>query len=47
MFLVPYLFLVAEFGRAVQIATGHVLDPHVVHTVFQIFDKDGKLNNLQ
>ncbi|XP_022086736.1 calcium uptake protein 3, mitochondrial-like isoform X3 [Acanthaster planci] len=31
----------AEFGRAVQVATGHILDPHVVHTVFQIFDKDG------
>ncbi|XP_071786352.1 calcium uptake protein 3, mitochondrial-like isoform X3 [Asterias amurensis] len=30
-----------EFGRAVQIATGHFLDPHVVHTVFQIFDMDG------
>ncbi|XP_071485743.1 calcium uptake protein 3, mitochondrial-like [Diadema antillarum] len=31
----------AEFCRAVHVTTGHNLDEHVVHTVFQIFDKDG------
>ncbi|XP_033115627.1 calcium uptake protein 3, mitochondrial-like isoform X2 [Anneissia japonica] len=31
----------AEFERAVQVTTGHQLAPHLVDTVFQIFDKDG------
>lgn len=30
-----------EFQRAVHISTGQTLDPYVVHTVFQLFDKDG------
>lgn len=30
-----------EFHRAVKICTGHSLDPHLVDTVFQIFDSDG------
>lgn len=30
-----------EFQRAVCISTGQTLDPYVVHTVFQLFDKDG------
>lgn len=30
-----------EFSRAVTICTGRRLSPHVVHTVFQIFDNDG------
>ncbi|XP_070553390.1 calcium uptake protein 3, mitochondrial-like isoform X3 [Ptychodera flava] len=30
-----------EFKRAVKISTGHDIAPHVVNTVFQIFDKDG------
>ncbi|XP_064473701.1 calcium uptake protein 3, mitochondrial-like isoform X2 [Ornithodoros turicata] len=30
-----------EFHRAVTICTGHVLDKHLVNTVFQIFDSDG------
>lgn len=30
-----------EFQRAVRISTGQTLDPYVVHTVFQLFDKDG------
>ncbi|XP_041483457.1 calcium uptake protein 3, mitochondrial-like isoform X4 [Lytechinus variegatus] len=31
----------AEFCRAVNVTTGQNLDGHIVHTVFQIFDKDG------
>ncbi|XP_006821524.1 calcium uptake protein 3, mitochondrial-like [Saccoglossus kowalevskii] len=31
----------SEFQRAVKISTGHDIAPHVVNTVFQIFDKDG------
>ncbi|EDO37981.1 predicted protein [Nematostella vectensis] len=31
-----------EFQRAVRISTGHAIDPYVVHTVFQLFDNDGK-----
>ncbi|CAD5114177.1 DgyrCDS3318 [Dimorphilus gyrociliatus] len=31
----------SEFRRAVKISTGHELDFHVVHTVFQLFDVDG------
>ena len=31
-----------EFQRAVRISTGQTLDPYVVHTVFQLFDKDGE-----
>ncbi|XP_078496018.1 calcium uptake protein 3, mitochondrial isoform X9 [Ciona intestinalis] len=30
-----------EFMRAVQVSTGHKLSEHLVHTLFQIFDKDG------
>jgi len=30
-----------EFSRAVAICTGRKLSPHLVHTVFQIFDNDG------
>lgn len=30
-----------EFSRAVAVCTGKRLDPHVVRTVFQIFDEDG------
>lgn len=30
-----------EFSRAVHICTGKKLSPHMVHTVFQIFDDDG------
>eukprot|EP00106_Octopus_bimaculoides_P007088 XP_014774530.1 PREDICTED: calcium uptake protein 3, mitochondrial-like [Octopus bimaculoides] len=30
-----------EFQRAVKICTGFTLGPHVVNTVFQIFDADG------
>jgi len=30
-----------EFARAVTICTGRKLSPHLVHTVFQIFDNDG------
>lgn len=30
-----------EFQRAVHISTGQKLHPYVVHTVFQLFDKDG------
>ncbi|KAL9972112.1 hypothetical protein ACROYT_G018361 [Oculina patagonica] len=30
-----------EFQRAVYISTGQALDPYVVHTVFELFDKDG------
>lgn len=34
-------FFIAEFARAVKVSTGQTLDPHVVNTVFQIFDADG------
>lgn len=30
-----------EFQRAVRISTGQTLDSYVVHTVFELFDKDG------
>lgn len=30
-----------EFHRAVKICTGTSLSPHLVHTVFSIFDEDG------
>lgn len=30
-----------EFRRAVKICTGTNLSPHLVHTVFAIFDEDG------
>ncbi|XP_020619952.1 calcium uptake protein 3, mitochondrial-like [Orbicella faveolata] len=30
-----------EFQRAVYISTGQMLDSYVVHTVFELFDKDG------
>jgi len=35
-----------EFARAVKVSTGCALDPHVVATVFQIFDvnNDGRLS---
>ncbi|RMX39261.1 hypothetical protein pdam_00018993 [Pocillopora damicornis] len=45
MLNVFYLWLLLhsaeEFQRAVRISTGQTLDPYVVHTVFQLFDKDG------
>ena len=34
-------FSVEEFQRAVKICTGTHLGPHIVNTVFQIFDADG------
>lgn len=37
-----YFFLSEEFKRAVLVTTGHQLADHLVHTVFQIFDTDGK-----
>ena len=40
-YLTLFLFT-EEFQRAVRISTGHTLDPYVVHTVFQLFDKDGE-----
>ncbi|KAL8576404.1 hypothetical protein ACOMHN_048971 [Nucella lapillus] len=30
-----------DFQRAVKVCTGFTLGPHIVHTVFQIFDSDG------
>ncbi|KAJ8298204.1 hypothetical protein KUTeg_024735 [Tegillarca granosa] len=30
-----------QFQRAVKVCTGNVLSPHLVNTVFQIFDEDG------
>ena len=39
-------FFADEFQRAVYISTGQMLHPYVVHTVFQLFDKDGKLLNI-
>ena len=33
-----------DFQRAVKVCTGHTLGPHVVNTVFQIFDSDGDGN---
>lgn len=36
MFCFP--FNLAEFARAVKVATGFALDPHVVDVVFKIFD---------
>ena len=47
MLNVFYLWLLLhsteEFQRAVRISTGQTLDPYVVHTVFQLFDKDGEI----
>lgn len=34
-------FRVDEFHRAVKICTGTSLSPHLVHTVFALFDEDG------
>ena len=31
-----------EFGRAAHVSIGKTLDPTVIHTVFKIFDVDGK-----
>jgi hypothetical protein len=31
-----------EFARASKVSVGKTLDPTVIHTVFKIFDKDGK-----
>ncbi|XP_076468495.1 calcium uptake protein 3, mitochondrial-like isoform X7 [Babylonia areolata] len=33
-----------DFQRAVKVSTGFTLGPHLVHTVFQIFDSDGDGN---
>lgn len=32
---------IEDFRRAVYVCSGHNLEPHLVHTVFQIFDDDG------
>lgn len=32
-----------EFARASQVSIGKSIDPAVIHTVFKIFDRDGKL----
>lgn len=32
---------VVDFGRAVKACTGQVLNKHLIHVVFQLFDKDG------
>ena len=43
-YLTSYLYnwIISEvFQRAVRVCTGHTLAPHVVNTVFQIFDSDG------
>ena len=37
------LHLTEEFQRAVRISTGQTLDSYVVHTVFELFDKDGEI----
>lgn len=34
-------FFSDEFHRAVKICTGTSLSPHLIHTVFAIFDDDG------
>ena len=34
-----------EFGRAAHICLGKPLDPNLVSTVFEIFDKDGEKNS--
>ena len=38
---IPCLCLLEEFKRAVKAVTGHNLNPHLVHIVFQLFDSDG------
>ena len=35
-----------EFARASQVSIGKSLDPAVVHTVFKIFDRDGKFKKI-
>lgn len=35
-----------EFQRAVYISTGQMLDSYVVHTVFELFDKDGEIRSI-
>lgn len=35
------MFLLAEFKRAVKVATGQELSDNVLDTVFKIFDLDG------
>lgn len=30
-----------EFRRAVKVSTGHDLSPHMIKTLFELFDKDG------
>lgn len=34
-------FFVADFGRAVKACTGQMLNKHLIHVVFQLFDRDG------
>ena len=40
-----FVLFAEEFQRAVCISTGQTLDPYVVHTVFQLFDKDGEISH--
>lgn len=40
-FLSCWFGLAEEFHRAVKICTGAELSPHIVDTVFKIFDDDG------
>ena len=35
-----------EFGRAARVSIGKSLDEAVIHTVFRIFDVDGKWNKI-
>ena len=37
----PHNITIDEFQRAVKICTGFSLSPHVVRTVFLLFDVDG------
>lgn len=32
---------VADFSRAVKACTGQMLNQHLIHVVFQLFDRDG------
>lgn len=36
-----FLFFSDEFRRAVKVCTNLEMNPHVVHSVFQLFDTDG------
>lgn len=42
IYLIEYYFIcLDEFSRAVKICTGSTLNPHLIDTVFAIFDEDG------